>query len=46
MMIAHDQQMNPIDFGVKGEGHIDLVGKKGFQSISKERLGLGTSSMV
>jgi hypothetical protein len=23
----------PIDFGVKGQGHIDLVGKNGFQSI-------------
>jgi hypothetical protein len=24
MMIGHDQQMNPIDFGVKGQGHIYL----------------------
>jgi hypothetical protein len=28
MMIAHDQQMTPIDFVVKGQGHIDLVGNK------------------
>jgi hypothetical protein len=32
--------------GVKGQGHIDLVGKNGFQSITKERLGLGTSNLV
>jgi hypothetical protein len=29
-MIVHDQKMTPIDFGVKGQGHIDLVGKNGF----------------
>jgi hypothetical protein len=28
MVIGHDQQMTPIDFGVKGQGHIDLLGKK------------------
>jgi hypothetical protein len=39
-MIYHDQQMTPIDFGVKGQGHIDLVGKNGLRSISKECLGL------
>jgi hypothetical protein len=27
-VIGHDQQMIPIDFGVKGQGYIDLVGKK------------------
>jgi hypothetical protein len=30
MMIVQDQQMTPNDFGVKGQGHIDLVGKKVF----------------
>jgi hypothetical protein len=41
MMIVHDQQMTPIDFGVKvtltpidsgvkGQSHIDLVGKNSF----------------
>jgi hypothetical protein len=34
--------MTPIDFGVKGKGHIDLVGKNSFRSITKEFLGLGT----
>jgi hypothetical protein len=29
-MIVLDQQMTPIDFWVKGQGHIDLVGKKRF----------------
>jgi hypothetical protein len=28
MMIVHDQQMTPFDFGVKGQGDIDLVGKQ------------------
>jgi hypothetical protein len=49
MVIGHDQQMTPIDFGsqgVKGQGHIDLVGKNGFRSITKERLDLGTSNLV
>jgi hypothetical protein len=49
MMISHDQQMTPIDFwghGFKGQGHIDLVGKNGYRSITKELLGLGTSIMV
>jgi hypothetical protein len=46
MMIGHDQQMTPIDFGVKGQDHIDFVGKNGFRSITKERLGLGTSNLV
>jgi hypothetical protein len=27
--------MTPIDFGVKGQGHIDLVGKNGFRSITR-----------
>jgi hypothetical protein len=31
---------------VKGQGHIDLVGKNGFRSITKEHLGLGTLIMV
>jgi hypothetical protein len=26
MMIGHDQQMTLIDFRVKDQGHIDLVG--------------------
>jgi hypothetical protein len=30
MMIVHDQYITPIDFGVKGQDHIDLVGKNGF----------------
>jgi hypothetical protein len=46
MMIGHDQQMTPIDFGVKCQGHIDLLDKNGFPSITKERLGLGTSNLV
>jgi hypothetical protein len=46
MVISHDQQMTPIDFGVKGKCHIDLVGKNGCWSITKERLGLGTSNLV
>jgi hypothetical protein len=47
-MIGHDQQMTPFDFGVKreGQGHIDLVGKNGFRSITKEPLGLETSNLV
>jgi hypothetical protein len=36
MIIGHDQQMTHIDYGVKGQGHIDLVGKNGFRSITKE----------
>jgi hypothetical protein len=36
MMIVHQQQMTPIDFGVKGQGHIDLVVKNGFQVITGE----------
>jgi hypothetical protein len=36
-MIVYDQQITPIDFGVKGQGHIDLVGKNGFRSITEER---------
>jgi hypothetical protein len=35
MMICLDKQMTPIDFGVKGQGHIDLVSKNGFQSKLK-----------
>jgi hypothetical protein len=46
MVIGHDQQMTPIDFGVKGQGHIVLAGKNGFRSITKEPLGLGTSNLV
>jgi hypothetical protein len=46
MVIGHDQQMTPIDFGVKGQGHIDLVRKNGVQSITKDRLGLRTSNLV
>jgi hypothetical protein len=38
--------MTPIGFGVKGQGHIDLVSKNGFPSITKERLGLGTSNFI
>jgi hypothetical protein len=38
--------MTPIDFGVKGQGHIDLVDKNGFRVITKEHLGLGTSNLV
>jgi hypothetical protein len=34
MMIVHDQQMTPIDFGVKGQGQLDLVGRNGYQSIT------------
>jgi hypothetical protein len=36
MMIVHDQHMTPIEFGqgVNGQGHIDLAGKNGFQSIT------------
>jgi hypothetical protein len=45
-MIGHDQQMTPIDFGVKDQGHIDLVGKNGFHSITKEGLGIGSSNLV
>jgi hypothetical protein len=26
--------------GIKGQGHIDIVGKNGFRVITKERLGL------
>jgi hypothetical protein len=33
--------MTPIDFGVKGQGHIDIVGKNGFGPITNELLGLG-----
>jgi hypothetical protein len=49
MMIVHDQQMNPIDFVVKGvkcQGHIDVEGRNSFPSITKEHLGLGTSNLV
>jgi hypothetical protein len=49
MLIVYDQLMTPIDFwgqGVKFQGHIDLVGKNSFRSITKERLGLGTSNLV
>jgi hypothetical protein len=46
MMIVHEQLMTPIDFGVKGQGHIDLVGKTCFQSITKECLSLGTLNLV
>jgi hypothetical protein len=38
--------MTPIDFGIKGQGHIDLVSKNGFQSKTKEHLGLGTSNFI
>jgi hypothetical protein len=38
--------MTPVDFEVKGQGHIDLLGKKGFRSITKELLGLETSNLV
>jgi hypothetical protein len=34
MVIGHVQQMTPFDFGVKGQGHIDLVGENGFQLIT------------
>jgi hypothetical protein len=34
------------DQGVKGQDHIDLVGISGFQSITKECLGSGTSNLV
>jgi hypothetical protein len=37
-MIVHDHQMTPIDFwgqGVKGQGHIYLVGKNSLRSITK-----------
>jgi hypothetical protein len=44
MVIGHDQKMTPIDFGVKGQGHIDHVGKNGFRSKTEDRLGLGTSN--
>jgi hypothetical protein len=46
MMIVHDQQMTPIDFRIKGQGHINLVGKNVCKSITKEHLGLGTSNLV
>jgi hypothetical protein len=46
MMIVYDQQMTPIDFGVKGQGHIDLGDKNGFRSITKERLGLGNLNLL
>jgi hypothetical protein len=46
MVIGHGQQMTLIDFGVKGQGHIDLAGKNDFRSITKEPLGLGTSNLV
>jgi hypothetical protein len=46
MMIARDQEMTPYGFRVKGLGYIDLVGKNGFRSISKERLGLGSSNLI
>jgi hypothetical protein len=36
MMIGHFQLMTPTDFGLKIQGHIDLVGKNGFLSITKE----------
>jgi hypothetical protein len=29
MVIVHDQLMTPIDFMVKGQGHIDIVGENG-----------------
>jgi hypothetical protein len=32
MMIGHEQQMTPVDFGVRSQGHVDLVGENGFQS--------------
>jgi hypothetical protein len=47
-MIGHDQQMNPIDFEVKGSkvrSHLFEV-KSGFHCIPKGRFGLGTSNMV
>jgi hypothetical protein len=44
MVIGLDQQMTPIDFN--GQGQIDLMGENGFRSITKERLGLGTSNLV
>jgi hypothetical protein len=46
MMIVYDQQMTIIDFGVKDQGHIDIVGKNGFLVITKERIGLGISNLV
>jgi hypothetical protein len=46
MMIVHDQQMTPIDFGVKDQGQIYHVGKNDFRSITNARLGLGTSNLV
>jgi hypothetical protein len=41
-----DQKMPPNDVGVKGQGHIDLVSKNSFRSITKKSLGLGTSNLV
>jgi hypothetical protein len=46
MMIVNDQKMTPNDFDVKDQGHIDLVGKNNFRSISEKHLGLGTSNLV
>jgi hypothetical protein len=48
-MIVHDQQMNHIDFGVKGLKvmvTVTFVGKNGFRVITKEHLGLETSNLV
>jgi hypothetical protein len=38
--------MTPVDFGVNGQVHIDLVGKNGFQTITEEHLGLETLNLV
>jgi hypothetical protein len=38
--------MTTIDFGIKGQGQIDIVSKNGFRKIIKECLGLGTSNFI
>jgi hypothetical protein len=48
IMIDHDQQMNPFDFGVK-RSKVKVIFsevKNDFHSIPKGRLGLGTLNLV
>jgi hypothetical protein len=49
MMIVYEKQITPYIFcsqDVKGQGHINLVDKNGFQTITKERLSLGLSDLI